>query len=304
MTGMPPALPQLARRYRNVVFDNARWAAFRPRRGDVVVIAPPKCGTTWTARLCAMLVHDTPDLPRPLSRMVRWLDLHAVPLDRLMAELEAEPGPRIIKTHTPSDGLPWFPEVRYVFCGRDPRDAFLSMLDHVANSRDSRQSGVAEGARLDPNALFARWATHGQFPWMFDGAPFQSVVWFTASWWIHRALPNLHLLHYRDLTLDLDGELRRLAAFLGREVDPARWPRFLAAGSFAQMKAAADENAPGADRGAWRSNADFFRTGRLDAWREALSPENQALYEAVNTPRLAPEMKAWMERGRAGASPT
>ena len=99
-----PSLPQLARRYGNAVFDNARWAAFRPRADNVVVIAPPKCGTTWTTKLSAM-------------------------------------------------------------------------LDHVANTRDSRQSGVAPGARLDPNAPFLRWATEGQFPWMFDGASFQSVPW-------------------------------------------------------------------------------------------------------------------------------
>jgi hypothetical protein len=292
------SLPQPTRRYRNAVFDNARWAAFRPRPGDVVVIAPPKCGTTWTTKLAAMLLHDTPDLPRPLGRMVRWLDLTAAPLERVIAELEAQPGPRVIKTHTPGDGLPWFPEVRYVFCGRDPRDAFFSILDHVRNTRDSRSSGVPQGARLDPNALFPRWATQGQFPWMYDGAPFQSVVWYTESWGRHRGLPNLHFTHYRDLSLDLEGELRRLAAFLDRPVDEARWPLFVAAGSFAQMKAAADDNAPGADRGTWHSNADFFREGRLDAWRTGLSPENQALYEAVNAERLKPELKAWMEGGR------
>lgn len=82
-------------------------------------------------------------------------------------------------------------------------------------------------------------------------------------------------------------------------MDEGRWPEFLAAGSFARMKAAADHNAPGADRGTWRSNSDFFRSGRLDAWREILTPGNQALYEAVNAPRLDPEMKAWMELGRS-----
>lgn len=295
--------PAWTRRYRNAVFDSARWTAFRPRSGDVVVVAPPKCGTTWTARVVAMLVHGTADLPRPLTRMVRWLDMGAAPLDRLIADLEAQPGPRIIKTHTPADGLPVFPEVRYVFCGRDPRDAFLSMLDHVANSADSRQSGVREGARLDPNDLFPRWSTEGQFPWMYDGAPFQSVVWFTESWWRLRSLPNLHFLHYRDLADDLDGEMRRLAAFLDREVDEARWPAMLQAGSFASMKAAADENAPGADRGNWRSNSDFFRLGRLGQWREVLSPENQALYERLNAVRLDPALKAWMEGGRRAAAP-
>lgn len=301
---MPIPMPSRpTRHYRTAVFDNSRWAIYRPRPGDVVVIAAPKCGTTWTVKLAAMLMHGSPRLPRPLSRMARWLDLRALPLDQLVRELEAAPGPRLIKTHTPADGVPWFEEVRYVVCGRDPRDAFLSMLDHVRNSRGSRESGVAEGARLDPNELFPRWATQGAFPWMYDGAPFQSVIWFTESWWRHRGLSNLYFTHYRDLSLDLPGELDRLAGFLERPMDATLRAALAAAGSFESMKAAADDNAPGADRGAWRSNSDFFRAGRLDAWREVLSPENQALYEATYASRLEPDLKAWMEGGRRGAAP-
>ena len=206
--------PQRLRTYRNAVFNSARWDAFRPREGDVIVCVPPKCGTTWTVKLCAMLVKGEADLGRPLSEATRWLDHLAVPLGKVMMDLDVQPGRRVIKTHTPLDGLPYFEDVKYVFCGRDPRDAFLSMLDHLRNSRNGRERGVDSGAQLDPNALFPRWCTVGQFPWMYDGAPFQSVVWFTQSYWSFRTLPNLMFLHYRDLTEDLDGEMRRLAAFL------------------------------------------------------------------------------------------
>lgn len=296
-------LPRRTRLYRNAVFDSGRWDAFSARPGDVVVCVPPKCGTTWTARLVAMVIEGSAALSQPLGRLIPWLDATVTPIDELTADLDARTGPRILKTHTPLDGLPYDPTLRYVFCGRDPRDAFLSMLDHVANSADSRQSGVAPGTALDPNVLFPRWATQGQFPWMADGAPFQSVVSFTETYWRFRRLPNLLMLHYRDLTLDLPGELDRLAAFLGVELSVQLRAEILAAAGFETMKTDADLNAPGAERGAWLSNSDFFRAARLDQWREVLSPQNQALYERVNAARLDPALKAWMEGGRRAIAP-
>ncbi len=53
-------------------------------------------------------------------------------------KLDAQVGPRIIKTHAPLDGLPYFSEVRYLHCARDPRDALLSMVDNMP--RTSRPS--------------------------------------------------------------------------------------------------------------------------------------------------------------------
>jgi hypothetical protein len=56
-------------RYRNVVFDSARWDGFPFRPDDIVISTPPKCGTTWMQSLCAMLVLDTVELDRPLSQI-------------------------------------------------------------------------------------------------------------------------------------------------------------------------------------------------------------------------------------------
>jgi aryl sulfotransferase len=306
---MTSTTPERLHTYQTFVYDSTRWDGFKPRAGDVIVCTPPKCGTTWTQMLCAMLVHDTPVLPRPLTEITRWLDRHTLPIEDMLADLEAQEGPRIIKTHTPLDGLPYFPEARYVYCGRDPRDAYLSFGDHMDNLSPAsladfaRRAGadIFAGRPKDPNVMFPMWATQGAFPWMYDGAPGQSVLSFTETFWRFRHLPNLLMIHYRDMTEHLDGEMRRLAAFLGVKVDEARWPEFLAAGSFSNMKARADETAPNADKGEWRSNADFFRKARLDAWREALTPENQALYEEVNRERVDPAMKLWIERGRGAA---
>jgi hypothetical protein len=93
--------------------------------------------------------------------------------------------------------------------------------------------------------------------------------------------------------------MRRLARFLGVPVDERVWPDLVRAASFQSMRERADELAPGAHFNEWRSNTEFFKSGRRGAWREVLSPESLALYEQVATERLGPRLKAWLESGRA-----
>jgi aryl sulfotransferase len=298
--------PKRLHRYETAVADSLRWDSYRPRAGDIIVATAPKCGTTWTQMLCALLVHGA-ELPAPLTRLSPWLDRLWTPLEEVIADLDAQPWRRIIKTHTPLDGLPYFEEVSYVFCGRDPRDAFLSMMDNMQNCSAATMGAVRGRLSLpddftfptDPNAFFRVWMTAPIHGWMEDGFPTGSVFGSTRPFWRHRSLPNLHFTHYRDLSFDLGGELRQLAGFLGVRLDAALYPRLTEAAGLAAMRACADETAPGAHLGEWTSNRAFFAHGRLDAWREALTPENQALYAELAPQRAPPPLRAWLEGGRA-----
>jgi hypothetical protein len=300
-------LPARTRTYQTAFFDSGRWDRFRPRAGDIIVCTPVKSGTTWTQMLCAMLVHQATVFPQPLTRLSRWLERLRDPIDEVIAAYEAQPYRRIVKTHTPLDGLPYWPEVSYVFCARDPRDVFLSGLDHMANASEEsvadmkRRAGITDDFQLptDPDVFFRVWLTTGATEGMEDGFPTGSVMSLTKTYWAHRHTPNLHLLHYADLSADLDGEMRRLARFLGARIDERVWPVLVKAGGFEAMRERADELAPGAHFGEWRSNADFFRSGRRGAWRDVLGAESLALYEGVATERLGPRLKAWLEGGRA-----
>ena len=295
--------PELCYRYETVVADSERWNKFPHRPGDIIVCTPPNCGTTWVQMLCALLVHQAGDLPLPLTRLSRWIDRRSEPIEQVAAELGGQPFRRIIKTHTPLDGLPYWEDASYVFCGRDPRDAFLSMMDHFANTSAKTLAEVASRGRAsgaipdDPNVLFPTWLTVGAHPWLDDGFPFGSSSHMVKSYWDFRHLPNILFLHYGDLTHNLDGEMRRLSGFLGITVNEARWPTLVDAGSFSAMKRTADDVAPGAHNGEWASNADFFRMGRMGQWRDILSADNQALYEQTWSERLDPELKRWMEEG-------
>ncbi|HWA92537.1 MAG TPA: sulfotransferase domain-containing protein [Rhizomicrobium sp.] len=299
--------PERIHTYADMIYDSRRWDAFRARKGDIVVATPAKCGTTWTQMICALLVHQTPDFPAPLTELSRWIERHTDPLDDVIAAYEAQPFRRIVKTHTPLDGLPYRDDVVYVFCGRDPRDAFLSGLDHLSNISERTWAEAVARGKLpagftlpsDRDVRFRLWLTQGPQPWVWDGFPIGSVMYLADSYWRHRDLSNIAFVHYADLLGDLDGAMRRLSAALGIAVDETRWPALVAAARFDAMKDAASRNAPGAHFGEWKDNSAFFRKARAGEWRDALSAESLALYDRVSRERLSPELKAWLEGGRA-----
>ncbi len=303
--------PERIHTYTDLIADSARWDSFRPRKGDIIVATPAKCGTTWTQMMCALLVHQSADLPQPLTVLSRWLDRHTEPVENVVAHFESQPFRRIVKTHTPLDGLPYWEDATYVFCGRDPRDVLLSMLDHLGNVSPETLADAKKRGNLpddfqfpsDPNMMLPVWLTVGAQPWMDDGFPANSILYLSKTYWRHRHLPNIVFLHYSDLMTDRDGEMRRLAAALGIPVDEAKWPALVEAASFSAMKAGASDNAPGAHLGEWAKDSDFFRKARSGEWRSTLSAENLALYEQISSQRLEPGLKSWLEGGRMAFDP-
>ena len=136
-----------AYRYRSADEDSGRWHGFAFRPGDIVISTRSKSGTTWMQMICALLVFQTPDLPARLSRLSPWLDWLGTPLDDVVAHLEAQPHRRIVKTHTPLDGVPFRDDVHYVVVGRDPRD--------VAVSWDELTELLAADATPEPASFLA-----------------------------------------------------------------------------------------------------------------------------------------------------
>ena len=106
--------------YRSWMSDSRRWDALELREGDIVISAPSKCGVTWTQRLVSLLVFDGPDLPGPLSTVSPWLDGTMRPIEDVVASLDAQDHRRLIKTHTPLDGIVLDPRATYLVVARHP----------------------------------------------------------------------------------------------------------------------------------------------------------------------------------------
>jgi aryl sulfotransferase len=307
--GEPPALTDAPRvRYRSLVADSARWDGFALRPGDVVISTPPKCGTTWTQMLCALLVFDSPDFPAPLEELSPWLDMLNQPLDAVRARLAAQTHRRFIKTHTPLDGVPLRPEVTYVVVGRDPRDVAVSLEHHVANmdwdhfvalrtavtGSDGRDEFAPPVLAADP-AERLRAFVRDELPGRPTLGP---LLHHLETAWDRRHDANVVLVHYADLTADLTGEMLRLAAALGIPLAASRAAELAREAGLERMRARAAELAPAASQENWRDVAAFFRKGGFGKWRSRMTDADAAEYAARVAALVPPELAAWTHLGR------
>ena len=297
-------------RYRSLIADSARWDDFPFRAGDIVISTPPKCGTTWTQMLCALLIFDGPVFPAPLDELSPWLDMCNQSLDDVRAKLAAQTHRRFIKTHAPLDGIPLRDEVTYVVVGRDPRDVAVSYEHHTANMDYDRflelrtqvmgGDGVAEFGRpgiaiTDP---VERLRAFVRSDTLTGPLTLAAVLRHMTTAWEHRRDHNVLLLHYADLKADLVGETRRLAAVLGIPLDEHRAHELTREAGIDRMRARAREVAPAASQGNWKDPAAFFRSGGGGEWRDRFAAEDVAEYQA-RVAALAPAaVAAWTHLGR------
>jgi hypothetical protein len=300
-------------RYHNLVFDSARWDGFVFRPGDIVISTPPKCGTTWTQMICALLIFQTTTFDRSLDLISPWLDMQTRDPAAVRADLDAQTHRRFIKTHTPFDGLPHDPDVTYICVGRDPRDVFRSWDNHVDNmnipaifAARERAVGLDDVMDLLAQGPPPRAETEIERFWVWvdddtratDAMSLLETLHHLQTFWDARSHPNVVLLHYNDLQTDLDGEMRRLAAILGIEVPADRWPELVAAATFESMRSRADEVAPDTTNAIWNDNRRFFNRGCSGQWHDFLDDDDLARYDRRVAALADPELATWAHQGR------
>jgi aryl sulfotransferase len=292
---MAPVLPATRRRL-HVFDDSQRWERFTPRPDDIFITTPPKSGTTWMQGIVASLLWPHGDAPAPAFDLSRWLDARIVPLDDMIASLDAIEHRRFIKTHSPADCTPIFTGCRYLGVYRDGRDALVSWANHRRKMRPE----VVEAL----NAIAAR---DGVTPWptVWDGDVDQLLdewtAWGTpmehlASWWPHRDEMFVLLVHYADLVRDLGGEMRRIADFLGIDVPRELWSAVVERCTFEAMRS--QHQASGSLNQAFEEGANaFFNRGTNGTWRAQLGEMQLHRIEQLTAEHLPEDAALWLEHG-------
>lgn len=285
---------RLVKSYKNAISDNARWQGFESRPGDIFVCTPPKCGTTWTQTIVANLIFPDGKLPAPVMVLSPWIEAKMMmPADEMHAHLAAQQHRRVMKSHTPADGIPWFDDAKYIVVCRDGRDAFMSMQNHMARLKHKETLNArAADENLQPlrelggdiHQQFAEWMEEDQY---FFG--------FINSYWARKSQPNLLFVHYSDLKSDLEGEIRRIAAFLSIDIAEDLWPGVVERCTFEYMRNH-DEMVGDMSIAFEGGTKGFIFKGTNGRWKNLLNAEDLTAYKERLESALPKDAVEWVRR--------
>ena len=284
------------RHYRSDDEDSARWRRVVLRPGDIVVSTRSRHGTTWVQAILLMLVHG-PELPAPLPVLSPWVDHLVEPVEEVVSRIEAQDHRRILKTHTPLDGVPVVDGVHYVVVGRHPLDAAVSLYhqgDNIDRQRLAALTGTqaAESTqRPDLATWLADWVRAERDP-VTSLDSLLGVLWHLADAWQRRTRHDVTLVHYADLLADLPGQVHRLASATDLPL-PEDLDRLVAAVHLDAMRDRATTFVPDA-LGVLADPGAFFRRGGTGTGAAILSPADLALYRRRVADHVDPDLDAWL----------
>ena len=302
MTSLAPVITPAKRVYQGEMTRPERWATWVPRRGDILVCTPSKCGTTWTQTMLALLVHGGTQLPAKLAVLSPWVDADlGVPAADVAAALAAQTGRRVVKTHTPADGFPVWDGVTVIAVYRHPLDVLFSLRKHTAN----RTNPEADDPTRWPLAQSLQaYFNDPSDPANIGQDNLASLAMHYDQTVLSGRLPDLKLFHYADMIRDGRSTVQALAAAAGIVADDGLIDRVTKATAFGAMKANAADFAPVAGTGFWKSDQNFFDSGTSRKWHGQLSAAEMDQYRA-RLAALVPDAAArhWLEEGGSYSVP-
>ena len=282
------------------MFDSERWHHLALRDDDVIVSTWAKTGTTLTQQMVYQLITGGEE-GVAAHGVSPWVDVRfQMPLEPMVAMLDAQTHRRVLKTHLSFEATPFSPQVKYVYIGRDGRDVLWSAYNHYRAFTPNAFAtlNAIEGpwphwgpTDLDVRAYYLQWLDTDTTPGFHDLSFWDHVQ----GWYDQRQQPNVLLLHYANLIADLSGEMRRLASFLDIAIDEAKLPLMVEHCSIDYMREAA--RGSGIDE-FFAGGADaFFNKGVNGRWRDVLSQDEIARCDAVAAERLSPDCAHWLKTG-------
>ena len=287
--------------YLGPLTDNRRWDMVDIRPDDVLVVTPPKCGTTWMQTIVALLLSGDPDVEPELAMKMPWVDIRLREMAEVAGRLEAMENRRSMKSHTPMDGVPFDDQAHYICVFRHPLDAHISCRNHM---RITSMSWFAHWfPKEDPDGVtFRRFLDGGPEGFDSDAMPLAHILRHYQAAKVVADRPNVSLIHYADMCCDLAGTFAKIADLLGTPYSAAVMEQLVQTATFDNMKAQAERFSPWASKGGSTPDAEFFHSGTSGKWRGVLTDDEVAAYDAMMDAHLSPEDRAWLEYGSSATT--
>ena len=301
---MSNRLPEVTRTYQHHILDNTRWKHFIPRDDDIIISTSYKSGTTWMQMIMKHLIIQDGSWDT-FQDFSPWLDARGRPIEEVIDELDSQDHRRCIKSHLALDGLPYYPEVKYIVVCRDARDVFMSFWNHYASFTDDYYEKPDPDRVGDPlpkcdgdiHRGWRLWMTRGWFEWEREGYPFWGNLHHTKTFWEFRHLPNILFVHYNNLLNDLHSEIRRIADYADISVSDDHIHRIVEMTSFQSVRANS-EKILGEMELFKDGSKSFINKGTNGRWKGILSEDELKLYDATKERVLTPDCAHWLETGQ------
>lgn len=242
------------------------------RPDDVFFVGHPKSGNTWMALMLAVLKNSANTEVVNTANVGQHIPvIHA--RDLAIADYPDLSSPRIFRNEGPS-----FPDTypKTLYIVRDPRSALVSYFHHCKH--DTRNE---------------EWQMDDFIKEMLEFGCIRSLEPFLVRWdrqvldWHKRRQRQpVHFVRYEDLKADCLTELRKVAEFVGLKVSDSLLKTAVDRGSFTEMRKQEVEHGAEAFAGEKGSRGFFVRTGKVDGWRDELSPASIRKIEQAFAPSM------------------
>ena len=200
-----PVLQRMRLQFMNITTSEGREKAmnFAPRSTDVIVVTPPKCGTTWMQQIMHQLRSGGDITFEDIDDVVPWIEL-AYDLGQDLDD-EHKYQPRCFKSH---EGYQRCPKgAKYIVIYREPCATFSSGYNfHIGTGfqRDEITLGeFVRGYDLNQDKLSTSYFQH------------------LLSWWPKRNDPNVLMLTFEDMLEDLESAVRAVSSLMGINDEPS-----------------------------------------------------------------------------------
>ncbi len=296
---MELAWPKKTREMHNQHLDSTIWNDFKFRDDDIVISTYAKSGTTWMQQIVSQLLFAG-STEQDTQAMSTWIDFRLPPKEVKLAAVEAQTHRRFVKTHLPVDALVYSPKAKYIYIGRDGRDVLWSLYNHHSMGNDAMYDALnnAPGRVGPPMPRPSADIREYWHNWLDrDGYPYWSLWENVRTWWAIRNLPNVLMVHFDVLKRHMPEEMRRIAKFLEIPIDESKWDTIVEHCTFDWMKEHGEKIVP-MNGALWNGGTKtFINKGTNGRWRETLTAEESAEYEARALAELGPECAHWLATG-------